>query len=172
MSFTPLFLTLFLLILMVAQAPLTVVVRPVPRMLPGLCRPRIALLGGMSGGSCRDSRLSQGKAPPWSPCVCQRMPLPPSCSSWCMRCGTAGNLSLQLVPTLGQGGVSAQHHGCCAPSALLLCRNLIQDHFSSAFPPHLDGEWEPRTDVHRPRELLHSLARWDHPAVWFYFNVK
>lgn len=90
----------------------------------------------------------------------------------CEKVHEVGNLSLYLVPTLGQVEVSAGCYGCCARSASHLWENCIQDHFSSAFPPLLDTEWEPQTDRHCPQELLHSLAGRGYPAVWFYFNVN
>lgn len=116
----------------------------IPRMLPRLYGPPITLLEG-SRVSCRSSGLGQRKSTPSSPHVSQKGPLPPSCSSW-----HAGQWHSRKTVTAGSAcleEVSAQHHGGSAHSAILFCRNLIQDHFSSTFSPHPDGEWEPHTLV-------------------------
>lgn len=122
-SFTPLSLILFLLRLMVAQVPPTVV-RLVPRALPGCSQGSVNLQSscwedpasaaeaqGLIRGKALCTSLRRGHYLPHAPLGMQGS-------------GTAGNLSLQVVPASGHGGASAQHHGGSAHSAILLCRNV------------------------------------------------
>lgn len=118
------------------------------RMLPRLCEPPVIMLGG-SRVSCRGSGLGQRKSALHHASL-RRGHYLPHAPLGMQGSGTAGNLSLQVVPASGHGGASAQHHGGSAHSAILLCRNVTRDHFSSTFSPHPSGEREPQTAVYCP----------------------
>lgn len=145
MSFTPLSLTLIQCRLMVAQVPPRAV-RPVPRHPQDA--PRALCTSNPCAGSVQ-GQLPMLKAWPEEEhsiiTAHLRRGLYLPYASVLPGSGTAGSLS--LCQPQGTQGVSAQHHGASAHSAILLCWNLVWDPLRSLLPPHPKGKWESHTLV-------------------------